>query len=510
MRISLRRCPPTSALYVDYLENRARVQPFYAQPYSLESIERFARERAPLDPVHRRRLCNVLGRQQSGWGGSLRGVEKLEAGAVAVVTGQQPILFTGPLFSILKAITAVRIADHLERSGIKAVPVFWVAAEDHDFEEISSTWVVNRNSDLCRLAVDLSTGEPVPAGWLEFKEDVLIAVSECVSNLPQSEFMPDLQAILEHSYKPGVSPVVSFARMMARLFADTELTFVNPLDDDLKSLAQPVVEMAIERNREMRAAIMARNEALSAAGYHVQVRVDENFTGLFGYRGRSREPLRPNEVRSGITWSPNVLLRPVVQDALFPTVVYIGGPAEVAYFAQAAAVYETLNKPMPPVFPRISATLIEPRIARIEEKYALQFEDVFRGKDFLRRKAVSATQDDRAFERVSTSISEQLNALRPLLDSVDETLGGALETSRQKVLHQVESLHSKFVNAVSRRNELLDRHIDALCNSLFPEKKQQERMLNVSSFLARYGVGMIPRLRDSLSLDSREHQVVEL
>lgn len=511
MRISLRRCPPTSALYVDYLENWARVQPFYAQPYSLEAIERFARERAPLDPVHRRRLCDVLARQQAGWAGSLRGVEKLEAGAVAVVTGQQPTLFTGPLFSIFKAITAVRIADNLERSGIRAVPVFWVAAEDHDFAEISSTWVVNRNSDLCRLAVDLSTGEPVPAGWLEFKEDVLIAVSECLSNLSQSEFLPDLQAILEHSYKPGVSPVVSFARMMARLFSDTELTFVNPLDDDLKSLAQPVADMAIEQNREMRAAIIARNEALSAAGYHVQVKVDENFTGLFGYDGRSREPLRPNELRSGIkNWSPNVLLRPVVQDSLFPTVAYVGGPAEVAYFAQAAAVYETLNKPMPPVFPRISATLIDPRIARIEEKYAVQLEDVFRGKDYLRRKAVSATEDDRIFERASSSIGEQLNELRPLLSSVDETLVGALETSRQKILHQLESLHSKFVNAVSRRNELLERHIDALSNSLFPEKKQQERMLNVSSFLARYGIGLIPRLRDGLSLDTREHQVVEL
>jgi uncharacterized protein YllA (UPF0747 family) len=205
-----------------------------------------------------------------------------------------------------------------------------------------------------------------------------------------------------------------------------------------------------------------------------------------------------------------VLLRPVVQDALFPTAAIVGGPAEVAYFAQAAAVYETLNKRMPPVFPRISATLIEPRIARIEEKYALQLEDVFRGRDFLRRKVVSATEDDKAFARVSSSISDQLNALQPLLGSVDETLVGALETSRQKVLHQVESLHSKFVNAVSRRNELLDRHIDAICNSLFPEKKQQERILNVSSFVARYGIGMIPRLRESLSLDTREHQVVEL
>ena len=126
---------------------------------------------------------------------------------MAVVTGQQPVLFTGPLFSIFKAISAIKIATTLEQAGINAVPVFWVAAEDHDFEEISSTWVLNRNSELSRMGVDLASGEPVPAGWLEFKEDVRTAVSECLSNLPQSEFIPELQTILESSYKPGVSPV---------------------------------------------------------------------------------------------------------------------------------------------------------------------------------------------------------------------------------------------------------------------------------------------------------------
>jgi uncharacterized protein YllA (UPF0747 family) len=137
-------------------------------------------------------------------------------------------------------------------------------------------------------------------------------------------------------------------------------------------------------------------------------------------------------------------------------------------------------------------------------------DDVFQGREYLRRKIVSATEDDQAFSRVKSNLENELEALRPLLSAVDETLVGALETSRQKVLHQLESLHSKYVHAVSRRNETVERHLDAMCNSLFPEKKQQERLLNVGSFIARYGLGMIPRLLDSLSLDTREHQVVEL
>ena len=510
MRISLRRCPPTSELFVDYLESWARVQGFYSRSYSLESIEGFARERQPLEASHRQVLCDVLAEQQKKWGSNPRGVEKLSSGAVAVVTGQQPVLFTGPLFCILKAISAIKLAARLEQAGVSAVPVFWVAAEDHDFEEISSTWIINRNSELSRLSVNLSAGEPVPAGWLAFKDDVRIAVSDCLSQLPQSEFIPELQSVLDDAYKPGVSPVDAFARMMAALFRNTELTLIDPLEGRLKSIAQPTVEAAISRNSELRSAIIGRNQALSNADYHAQVKVDESFTGFFEYQGRLRLPVKPAELKNGLSWSPNVLLRPVVQDTLLPTVAYVGGPAEVAYFAQAAAVYETLGRQMPPIFPRISATLIEPRISRITEKYAFELEDVFRGRDHLLRKAVSATEDDKAFERVSAAIDNELGSLRPVLSAVDETLSGALETSRQKVMHQLESLRSKYVHAAARRNELIERHLDAVCNSLFPEKKQQERVLNITSFAARYGLGVVPRLIDSLNLDTREHQVVEL
>ena len=510
MRISLRRCPPTSALFVDYLESWSRVENLYSRSYSLESIERFARERPPLESAHRQVLCEVLAAQQTKWGGTQNGVNKLSSGAVAVLTGQQPTVFTGPLFCIFKAISAIKIAAKLEQAGVPTVPVFWVAAEDHDFEEISSTWIVDRNSDLCRLSVDLTDPDPVPAGWLAYKDDIRSAVAECVTRVPQSEFTPALQAMLESCYTPGASPVDAFARMMAALFQHTDLTLVDPLNDRLKSIARPTVEAAISRNAQMRSAIMARNLALADAGYHAQVKVDDSFTGLFGYRGRSRVALRPDELKNGVSWSPNVLLRPVVQDSLFPTVAYVGGPAEIAYFAQAAAVYETLNRPMPPIFPRISATLVEPRLSRILEKYALTLEDVFRGRDHLRRKMVSTTAEDSAFDRVRGAIEAELSSLGPVLTGVDETLGGALETSRQKVKHQLESLHSKYVNAVSRRNDVIERHLDSMCNSLFPEKKQQERMINISSFVARFGPQIVSRLTDSLSLDTREHQVVEL
>jgi len=208
--------------------------------------------------------------------------------------------------------------------------------------------------------------------------------------------------------------------------------------------------------------------------------------------------------------SPNVLLRPAVQDAIFPTVAYVGGPAEIAYFAQAGAVYECLRRPVPPVFPRISATVVEARVARALKKYGMEFMDVFRGRDFMKRKAVASVQGVELFEQVRDRVTLELESLRPVLNAVDPTLAGALDTSRQKVLHQVEALRTRFINAEARRDETLERHLETIVNSIFPEKKFQERVTNVTSFLARYGLDFVGRLEESLSLDSCEHQVVEI
>jgi uncharacterized protein YllA (UPF0747 family) len=240
------------------------------------------------------------------------------------------------------------------------------------------------------------------------------------------------------------------------------------------------------------------------------VKVDDSFTGLFAYRGNSRQPLRPDELSEDLQLSANVLVRPVMQDSIFPTVAYVGGPAEVAYFAQAAAVYETLGRHVPPVFPRISATLLESRVSKALKKYEIEFTDVFRGRDFVLRKAVASVQGVEVFDKVRDTISAELDALRPALQGVDATLTGALDTSRQKILHQVEALRTKFVNAEARRNEVLERHLDTIVNSIFPEKKLQERVINITSFLVRYGFGFIERLEGALDLDSREHQVIEI
>jgi uncharacterized protein YllA (UPF0747 family) len=510
MRISFGSLPSMSALFLDYVNSWDHVRNFYPQNYSIESVVSFARGRKPLDARHREALATALAAQQKHWGGELSGTDKLAAGAVAVITGQQAGLFSGPNYTILKALTVIKLARAISEAGVSAVPVFWIAAEDHDYQEIESAAVLDRDSAVRHFRVNLANDEGMPSGWLSLKDDVFVAISNIVESLPDSEFRPALQDLLTHSYRPGVSPVDAFGRMMAKLFEGFGLVLVNPLDAELRKLAMPTLHQIVRQNSQIRSAILARNRALSDAGYHEQVKVDENFTGVFAYRDKSRQSVRPNELTTDLALSANVLTRPVMQDAMFPTAAYIGGPAEIAYFAQAAAVYETLGRPVPPVYPRISATLLEPRVSRGLKKYEMEVLDVFRGRDFLKHKAVATVQGVELFDRARDRIVAELESLRPALISVDTTLGGALDTSQQKVLHQIDTLRTKFVNAEARRNETLERQLEVIGNSLFPEKKLQERVLNITSFLARYGFSIIPHLEQSLDLDSRRHQVIEI
>ncbi|MBI2149087.1 MAG: bacillithiol biosynthesis BshC [Acidobacteria bacterium] len=510
MRIPFESLPSNSALFLNYVSNWSRLRKFYPQDYAIESVVAFARQRQPLDSSHRDRLCAALSTQQKNWGNDDAALEKLERGAVALIAGQQPGLFTGPNYTILKTVTIIKLAKALEQAGVPAVPVFWIAAEDHDYEEIEWASVLDRDANLRQVRVDLSNPESSPVGLLSLHEDVNDAVSACLAGLPESEFMGQVRGILESSYKPASSPVDAFARMMAQLFHGTGLIIANPLDDELRRLAAPTLAQVVRQNSDIRSAVLARSRALSEAGYHEQVKVDARFTGLFAYRGKSRQPLGPEEVGADAPLSANVLVRPAIQDTLFPTAAYVGGPAEIAYFAQAGAVYETLRRPMPPVFPRISATVLEARAARALKKYGMEFLDVFRGREFMKRKAVASVQGAELFDEVRGRLSAELESLRAPLNAVDPTLAGALDTSRQKVLYQVETLRTKFVNAEARRNEMLERHLETIGNSFFPEKKLQERVINITSFLARYGFGFIGRLEEALSLDSREHQVVDI
>ena len=510
MHLPLEAMPSVSKLFLDYIRGSENARQFYPYDHSLDAVAAFARDSAPIDDERRQRLAAALEAQHTRWGLDTGSIERLRSGAVAVVTGQQAGLFTGPMYSILKALTAVKLARVLGERGVDAVPVFWIAAEDHDHEEIEWAGILSRDSTLERVTTRIGDGARTPVGWLRYGSTVQDAIDECFRFLPSSEYQDELRSLVEAAYCRDASPVDAYARMMGGLFADSGLILVDPLDAGLREPAKDVLGSLASQVDAVRSALLIRGRKLVEAGYTEQVRVDERFTGLFAYRGRVREPVEPGDAMAGLDLSPNVLLRSMVQDSLFPTAAYVGGPAEIAYMAQAGSVYECMGKPMPPIFPRITATLVEPPVARVMKKYELGIEDVFQGMDRLRQGAVAGGSGTEAFNDVRQRMSDEMARLRPVLEGVDPTLGGALDNAVQKIMHQVDTLHARFVKGESRRDEVLERHLKTLTNRLYPEHKLQERVVNVTSFLGRYGLNFVPMLDRALELDGAVHQVIEL
>lgn len=514
MSISFDALPALPPLFLDYIRDSGAVSRFLPSRPDLDAVERFARDRVRLSPETRQRLAGVLLAQQARWTDQPRGdlITKLRDGAVAVVTGQQAGLFTGTLLSLFKALTAVKLARELERRGTPAVPVFWIASDDHDVSEISSTGIVNQSSVFQRVAARFESGDARPVAWLECGEGISGTIEECFSGLPPSEWHEEVRAIVASAYRPTVSPVAAFATMMLRLLGGTGLVMVDPMDPAFRLLSVDAFAQGLRERDRVREAVLDRTRKIRESGYLEQVRVDEGFTGFFVLGEGSRHPFirgngsepRPSDL------SPNVLLRPFVQDSVFPTAAYVAGPAEIAYFAQAAAVYEALGRELPPLWPRITATLVEPPVSRIMKKYDLGIEDVFAGIQHLRDRVLGQAGDGRRFDELAAEVLSRTEQLRSVVTGADETLGGALDNTVRKIERQLETLRSRFLSARSRRDDLLEGQLASLGERLFPGQSLQERAVNVTSFLVRYGTGLLSWLDEQLALDGSVHQVIEL
>lgn len=520
MSISFDALPALPPLFLDYIRNSGAASSFLPARPDLDTVERFARERVRLPRENRERLAEVLSAQQSRWTDRPGGIGGLREGAVAVVTGQQAGLFTGTLLALFKALTAIKLARELERRGTPAVPVFWIASDDHDVAEISSTGIVNQNSMFQRVTARFEVphgetdGETVgrPVAWLECGEGIVGTIEECFTALPPSEWHEEVRAIVSSAYRPAASPVTAFAAMMLRLFAGTGLVMVDPMDPAFRDLSVDALAQGLRERDRVREAVLDRTRRIRESGYPEQVRVDDSFTGLFVLSDGERQPFTRGNGNEPLpsALSPNVLLRPFVQDSVFPTAAYVAGPAEIAYFAQAAAVYEALGRELPPLWPRITATLIEPPVSRIMRKHGLDLEDIFSGTDHLRDRVLGQSGDGRRFDGLVAEVLGRAEQLRPLVTGADETLGGALDNTVRKIERQLDTLRSRFLSARSRRDALLEGQLASLGERLFPNQSLQERSLNVTSFLVRYGTGLMSWLDERLALEGAVHQVIEL
>ena len=528
--------PHTTQLFTDFLSHNSKVQQFY--PRSAYFNEWFKDEASNLayDSGRRKRVSSILERQNQSWGASAKALEniaRLRTGALAVVTGQQVGLFGGPLFAIFKALTAVKLADQATRAGIDCVPVFWLATEDHDLEEVNQVSIPGSDGSLQKLTAPIEGLAEAPVGRARFGAEIQSVVDAAAGLLGTSE----ISDFLREAYRPGENFGSAFARLFARLFADWGVILLDPSDSEFHQISEPIYQAAIERAAELDEALLARGRALEAADYHQQVKVTPSSTLLFTLRNGARVPVQRRVTGQGTAefvieeeqvaeaellrrvasspqdFSANVLLRPVIQDYLLPTLAYTGGSAEVAYFAQVGVVYQALLGRVTPIVPRLSATIVEPKLKGLLERYGLSLPDLFQGPERLRELMASRTlpkELQSAFDQAEVSVEKSLAAIRDGLARLDSTLVDSATNAASKMQHQLTQLRARAARAELRQTEIVGRHAEVLCNLLYPDKTLQEREIAGGFFVARHGAELLRCVYDTIHIDCLDHQVISL
>jgi len=526
--------PGLSRLFLDFAERREALAPFYpASAYSTQWMT------APpvLSVAHRATICDLLEQQNRSFGASdpvFQNIARLRDGAGAVVSGQQVTLFGGPLYTILKAATAIRKARDASASGRPHVPVFWLATEDHDLAEANHVTLPDRHQlKTLRLTTEYPHG--VAAGGVPLGKDVEQLVAQADEILGPGQVLDQLAAF----YREGQSLAQAFAQFISHTFAAHGLLVVDASSRAFHALGSDVLRQAIVRADELRVAITDRDTQLAAAGYHSQVLVPElsSLLFLFDRDSGARVPLRRtadggwHAARRAYSTpellgildaeperlSPNALLRPVFQDSVLPTSAYIGGPSEVAYFAQSQVLYERILGRTTPILPRLSATLIEPAIGSLLVRHDVSLPDVIQSalKDPLElaqrlgARAISVV-GKRKLAAAGSAVDTELSALATYMHSLDPGLGRAADVSSSKMRYQMNRMRRLAANYELRREQSLGRDAGLIALNLIPERHPQERILAAAWFLSRYGEGLPDLLVEQAGQQCPGHKAIWL
>ncbi|NTW51739.1 MAG: bacillithiol biosynthesis cysteine-adding enzyme BshC [Chlorobiaceae bacterium] len=500
----------------------------------------------------RQELVTLLSRQNRMFGGSelqLQEIEKLRSPrCMAIVTGQQTGLFTGPLYTIYKALTAVVMARKQKElfPEYDFVPIFWIESEDHDFAEASTASLFSGSGIEHVTAEGGHRLVDQMVGATRLGTGINDTVRHFLEKLPDSDFKQEVSDILISCYEPDNTFEIAFAKTMTRLFRSHPLILLSTQDPEFKRLGSEVFCRELETCPSSSYDVVAQSSILESMGYPAQTKpraVNAFFLNQQGQRLKIEQPepdsfvILPDRQRYSRhqlielcqdhpeKFSPNVILRPLVQDAVLPTFAYIGGPGEISYLAQFRKAYERFGLVMPFVMPRGSFTLIEPKIARTMDKvlkvtgrpsfsrkqvYEAAFQDIQQ----LRKSMVSGAENhdiDSLFGQVESEVARTLSTLEPTLVKMDPTLQPLLAASSGQIVKIIGNIREKTYRAGRRKHDELLQQLDKAELNLFPEGKPQERTVNIFYYLNKYGPGLIDDLIKVLEgYSTEEHLIVEL
>jgi bacillithiol biosynthesis cysteine-adding enzyme BshC len=539
-KIDFADIPGLSRIFLHYSGLAADALAFYQDPPTVEALRRKADEIASYG-FPRRDISAVLERQNRSFrcgGRTLDMIEDLRSpDCVAVVTGQQVGFFTGPLYTIYKALTAVRLAEELRARGTRAVPVFWMDTEDHDLSEVTEVGVLDAAGDLraldslALLFPDRATNAR-PVGPVALPDGLDRCIDEYASSWADGPCSAGFREQLTGAYAAGGSISSAFGLAMMRLFEDRGLVLFDPLDAEAKQAARPVFDRAFKQADLLRSELHANGRRLKKLGFHSQAAIPEDSTLLFLHHNGERRALVKHGAEfalknSRVRWStselsllvqdepeklsPNVLLRPLVQDHLFPTAAYVAGPGEVAYYAQIRALYDRFVRPMPVIWPRAGFTLLDRNTVDRMERFHLAFRDCLSGRgnlaDLLRR-THGSSDTVRAIEDFKSRLGAELAGLRPQLQAIDGNLGPALDKASRKMMRNVDRLTRRCARLETDQDQALETEAARIVNVCYPEESLQERVVGVYPMLALHGPGLLDCLYSRIELEQFAHLVV--
>ncbi len=541
--ITYNNLPRIPRLFADYIYNFPKVKHYYGgNRYLIDSSWENLYESISSKGLTRKEVARVLQEQNKKWGAKqkvLDNIAHLEMeDTVAVVSGQQVGLLLNPLYTLYKALTAIKLAAELrERFKWRVVPIFWMEAEDHDLSEVNSLSFIDSQNRPVRLALENPFREGKRSvGELHLGEQIELLLKRLNTLVPETEFKPELWKKMVTFYNSEETFSSSFARLMTHLFRGYGLVIVDPSNEKLKALARPLFARVIDNFAELTNILANRNKELLQAGYPLQVNLQDlshntclfiNIEGEkysllknndgFSPRGReeaySREELLLLLEKSPEQFIPNVVLRPLFQDSLFPTIAYVAGPSEVAYFAQLQPLYPLFELPMPVIFPRSSFTVVEQKVKRVLDRFGLSFSHLLAGRAQVIEKIMPPAEvnpQEDPFPTVYQKMEAILNELRTHLQQTDPTLVGALEKSWQKISYQLNHLAGRYRRALLQRHKILLHQIDKVFNNLFPYDQLQERTINPFYYLFRYGESFLQLIYEEIGFKRFDHKIVYL
>ncbi|MBW7887039.1 MAG: bacillithiol biosynthesis cysteine-adding enzyme BshC [Bacteroidetes bacterium] len=528
-------------LYSDYTNIFDNVAKFYNGNYKKKSD--WTEKLAVLQNTtyNRSLLLRVLNEQNREYHSGIKTLANIDLiqneNTFAVVTGQQLGILTGPLYTLYKAITAVKLAEHLtqEYPEFNFVPIFWLEGEDHDFEEINKIHFINSASELV-MAEYLYKGIPLEknigaAGNVIIDETIEKFYTELSSQLPHTEYTQPLLEIVKGYYKPGNTLLKAFTGFFNHFYENSGLIFFNPNNVETKQLLIPLFLQELDSDSAVSKLVIQKSAELEER-YHAQVKGKSVNLFMFHKEGRfsiepsendyylknTRQRFSSEELHEAIQstpekFSPNVVLRPLCQDTILPTVAYVGGPAEIAYFAQFKPVYEYFKIPMPFIYPRSSLTIIEEKIQRILEKYSLTVIDIFEDLETILTKIseqVSEVKVESLFDGLSLRLKEAVQEARFGIQQIDPTLSGTVDNLISKIEQQLEVLKNKTQKAQQMKEEISLKQIRKAALHIFPNGNFQERELSVLHFLNKYGPDFIRWIENELMIEKFQHQIVTI